>query len=155
MPFLVTVLGKRTASHSGKRSAGEKDDKRNSFKPICKKAQLAEDKMKRLVTVFLVFSILFSTTGKSIFADQSKETTKAASVLSGKVVETMDSGRYTYVCLEKNKTRTWVAVYKMNVVVGEEMSFKPGIEMVNFESKTLNRTFDKIYFSGGPVDLEK
>jgi len=31
------------------------------------------------------------------------------------------------------------------------MSFKPGIEMINFESKTLKRKFDKIIFSEGPI----
>jgi hypothetical protein len=67
----------------------------------------------------------------------------------------MDSGRYTYVCLEKNHKKTWVAVYKMKVVVGQYMSFIPGIEMVNFESKTLKRTFDKIYFSAGPLNMKK
>jgi hypothetical protein len=35
--------------------------------------------------------------------------------------------------------------------VGQNMSFKPGIVMVNFESKTLKRKFDKIIFSEGPI----
>jgi len=40
----------------------------------------------------------------------------------------MDGGRYTYVCLEKNDKKIWVAVYKMTIVVGQNMSpFKPGI----------------------------
>jgi len=39
----------------------------------------------------------------------------------------------------------------MEIVVGQDISFKKGMEMVNFESKTLNRTFDKIIFSEGPV----
>jgi hypothetical protein len=92
--------------------------------------------------------------GKSIFADQPTENIKDTSSLSGKVVETMDSGRYTYVCLEKNNKKIWIAVYKMKVVVGEDMSFKPGIEMVNFEIKTLNRKFDRIFFSEGPISNE-
>jgi hypothetical protein len=112
--------------------------------------------MKRLVIVsIMVLSIVFSTTGKGIFADQSTENLKNISALSGKVVETMDSGRYTYVCLEKSDKKLWIAVPKMKVVVGQIMSFKPGLEMVNFESKTLNRTFDKIIFSQGPITTEK
>ena len=111
--------------------------------------------MKRLVILsIMVLSVVFSTNGKSIFADQSTETLKETSSLSGKVVETMDSGRYTYVCLEKNDKKIWVAVYKMKIVVGQNMSFKPGIEMVNFESQTLKRKFDKIIFSAGPLDSE-
>jgi hypothetical protein len=112
--------------------------------------------MKRLVLLsIIVFSVVFSTTGKSIFADQSTETIKEISALSGKVVETMDSGRYTYVCLEKNDKKLWLAVPKMKVVIGQNISFKPGLEMVNFESKTLNRKFDKIIFSQGPITIEE
>lgn len=111
--------------------------------------------MKRLVILtMMVLSVVFSTTGESISADQSTETIQETSALSGKVVETMDSGRYTYVFLEKNNKKTWVAVYKMKIVVGQEVAFKPGIEMRNFESKTLNRTFDRIIFSTGIVEQE-
>jgi len=70
---------------------------------------------------------------------------------SGKVVETMDAGGYTYVCLEKNGKKTWVAVSQMKVVVGSKMAFEPGSVMENFTSKSLGRTFDTIIFSGGPV----
>jgi hypothetical protein len=112
--------------------------------------------MKRLVILsIMVLSVVFSTTGKSIFADQPAENIKETSAVSGKVVETMDSGRYTYVCLEKSDKKLWIAVPKMKVVVGQNMSFKPGLEMINFESKTLNRKFDKIIFSQGPISIEQ
>jgi hypothetical protein len=108
--------------------------------------------MKRLVILsIMVLSVVFSTAGKSIFADQPTKNIKDASALSGKVVETMDSGRYTYVRLEKGDKKLWLAVPKMKVVVGQDMSFRPGLEMINFESKTLNRKFDKIIFSQGPL----
>jgi hypothetical protein len=74
-----------------------------------------------------------------------------ASSLSGKVVETMDAGGYTYVLLEKNGKKTWVAVPQMKVTVGQEIAFGPGMEMANFPSRTLNRTFEKIFFTGGPL----
>jgi hypothetical protein len=69
--------------------------------------------------------------------------------LSGKVVETMNAGGYTYVCLEKDGKKTWVAVQEMKVTVGSKMSFLPGQVMQNFTSKSLNRTFDSIVFSSG------
>jgi len=69
--------------------------------------------------------------------------------LSGKVVETMNSGGYTYVSLENNGTKTWVAVPATAVTVGQEVTCQPGMEMKNFTSKTLNRTFESIIFSGG------
>ena len=71
-------------------------------------------------------------------------------VLSGKVVETMNAGGYTYVCLGKKGKKTWVAVPEMKVTVGQKIGFQPGMEMINFTSKSLNRTFERIIFSGGP-----
>jgi hypothetical protein len=108
-----------------------------------------------LIALAIVFSVLFAMTGKDVLAGQTGEKVKDATALSGKVVETMDVDRYTYVCLEKNNKKQWLAVPKMKVAVGQSMSFKPGIEMVNFESKTLKRTFDRIIFSQGPVAPEK
>src|SRR5574337_509973 len=75
-------------------------------------------------------------------------------VLSGKVVETMNSGGYTYICIEKDGKKTWAAVLETKVTVGQEIALQPGYEMVNFTSKTLNRTFDKIIFSTGPVSTD-
>ncbi len=75
----------------------------------------------------------------------------APSALSGKVVETMDAGGYTYICLEKGGTKTWVAAPIMKVAVGDEVQLYPGMEMNDFTSKALNRTFEKIIFSGGPI----
>lgn len=77
------------------------------------------------------------------------QATQDAGELSGKVVETMDAGGYTYVCLEKNKKKTWVAVPQTKVAMGSTMSFQPGAVMPNYTSPTLKRTFDSIVFSPG------
>lgn len=69
--------------------------------------------------------------------------------LSGKVVETMNSGGYTYVSLENSGKKIWVAIPEAKVKVGQKVTCQPGMVMQNFTSKTLNRTFDNIVFSGG------
>ncbi len=74
--------------------------------------------------------------------------------LSGKVVETMNAGGYTYVRLEKGGKKTWVAVPEMKVSVGQKVALQPGQAMENFTSKTLGRTFDVIIFSGGPLSAQ-
>jgi hypothetical protein len=71
--------------------------------------------------------------------------------LSGKILETMNSGGYTYVLLEKDGLKIWAATREISVAVGQEISLSPGPEMVAFKSSTLNRTFDKIIFSAGLV----
>ncbi len=69
--------------------------------------------------------------------------------LSGKVVETMDAGGYTYVNLERDGKKVWVALPVTKVQVGDELTALPGMRMDKFTSKSLNRTFDVIYFSSG------
>jgi len=81
-----------------------------------------------------------------------KVAAKPAEVLSGKVLQTMNSGGYTYVNLQKkNGDKIWVAVMEAAVKKDAQMSFKGGMEMTNFESKSLKRTFEKIVFSDGII----
>jgi len=61
----------------------------------------------------------------------------------------MDSGGYTYVEVEENGQKLWVAVMQTKVKVGETVEFPDSPPMVNFQSKTLKRTFDKIIFAPG------
>ena len=84
-------------------------------------------------------------------ADTGMEAPVKKDVLSGKVAETMNSGGYTYILLDKEGEKIWVAVPEMQVSVGEEVVLKSGTEMVNFTSRTLNRTFERVILSTGPV----
>jgi hypothetical protein len=76
---------------------------------------------------------------------------QASGGLSGNVVETMNSGGYTYVCLENSGKKTWVAMPQTKVSVGQQVTCKPGMEMKNFTSKTLKRTFESVIFSDGLI----
>lgn len=72
--------------------------------------------------------------------------------IRGKVLKTMESGGYTYIQLQQEGgNKIWVAVPKARIAVGKRVSLEPGEEFRNFKSKTLNRTFDKIIFSLGPI----
>ena len=82
-------------------------------------------------------------------ASQSQSAPDTAQTISGKVVETMNSGGYTYVCLENNGEKTWVAIPVTNVKVGQALTCQPGVVMNNFTSKTMKRTFESIIFSPG------
>lgn len=75
-------------------------------------------------------------------------------VKKGTVVETMDSGGYTYMLVDDGKTQTWVAILQSKVTAGQEVSYYDGMVMPNFTSKTLGRSFDKIVFSSGLVGQE-
>jgi hypothetical protein len=69
--------------------------------------------------------------------------------LSGKVTETLNSGGYTYILLENENGKTWAAFPEAKVAAGDQVKLRPGMIMDNFTSKTLNRSFDQIYFCDG------
>ena len=75
--------------------------------------------------------------------------------LTGKVIESMDAGGYTYVQIENSGIKSWIAVPKSKIEKGKDVTFAPGAVMNNFESKTLKRTFDSIVFSSGVVEKAK
>ena len=77
---------------------------------------------------------------------------KGDGAITGKIIETMNSGGYTYVNLEKNGKKTWVAASETRVKVGQEVSCPSGMNMNNFTSKTLKRTFESITFCNTPLN---
>lgn len=81
-----------------------------------------------------------------------KEVEVPLPVLVGKVLETMSVGSYTYLLVEKDGRSTWSAVPISDVKVGEEVTVYQGIDMVNFKSTSLGRSFPYIHFSGGLKD---
>ncbi|HDS15931.1 MAG TPA: DNA-binding protein [Proteobacteria bacterium] len=81
--------------------------------------------------------------------ESAKKAQPSSAALSGKVLETMDSGGYTYVLLETASGERWVAVPQIQVEVGRTLSLAPGMVMADFKSETLNRTFSEIVFSSG------
>jgi hypothetical protein len=118
--------------------------------------------MRFLVFFALMLSLVLMVSMKGTYAGPQKsaelsqkgpdmKSQKGMSSLSGKVVETMNAGGYTYVSIEKDGKKTWVAVQRMEIVVGQDISFQPGMVMNNFTSKTLNRTFETIVFSSGAI----
>ena len=76
--------------------------------------------------------------------------------LSGKVLQSMNSGGYSYINLQKKDgEKIWIAVKETKVTVGDQMSFLEGLVMKDFKSATLNRTFDSIIFSNGIIPQSK
>jgi len=67
-------------------------------------------------------------------------------VAQGKVVETMDSGGYTYVQVDTGNEKIWAAAPECRVNVGDQVAVPEGMPMRDFHSKTLDRDFELIYF---------
>lgn len=107
------------------------------------------------VTVVLFLWSLFP----AVSFSQNEDTTRAEGedkasgitmqAVSGRVVETIDSGGYTYALVNNDGAMTWVALPKSRIAVGDEIACQPGMVMNNFSSPSLNKTFKQIVFSMG------
>ena len=65
----------------------------------------------------------------------------------GKVLSTLDASGYTYMELANTEKKFWIAAPTTRVKVGDRVRFEQSLVMKNFNSKTLNRTFDQISFN--------
>jgi hypothetical protein len=76
-------------------------------------------------------------------------------VRTGTVQEVFQANAYTYLNVKDEDGLFWVAITKREIEAGETVSFADALEMKNFTSKDLQRTFETIYFvseiSTGPL----
>lgn len=74
------------------------------------------------------------------------------------VKEVQQTSGYTYVLAQDSGQEIWMAISKTEVAVGEKLYFDEAIEMKDFESKELNKVFDRIIFvdqvSKKPLDAK-
>ena len=64
--------------------------------------------------------------------------------VNGTVAETINAGGYTYIRIKESDV--WIATSTMEVSEGEQVEYSGGAEMLNFHSKSLDRTFESIWF---------
>ena len=72
----------------------------------------------------------------------------AAGNFTGKVVETMDAATYPYALIDTGAAKAWIAAPQFLVKAGDTLAVADAMPMNDYRSKTLNRTFDVVYFSG-------
>jgi hypothetical protein len=70
----------------------------------------------------------------------------STSVHTGVVQEVIQASAYTYLNIKEQDEAYWIAVTKREMNVGETVSFAGGLEMKDFYSKDLERTFASVYF---------
>ncbi|MGB2864611.1 MAG: hypothetical protein WBC05_14895 [Sedimentisphaerales bacterium] len=62
------------------------------------------------------------------------------------VQEVVQATSYTYLNVKEADSKFWIAITKREIEVGAKISYAGGLEMNNFESKDLQRTFETVYF---------
>jgi hypothetical protein len=114
-----------------------------------------------ILKIFALLIVLFVATDIAAAAPHGKEVDIAARmpsghpssipadtrlINSGKVLEVIDSDMYTYVQVTHENGPLWIAGYKTDIAKGANIKYSGGIAMPNFQSKSLNRSFDLIVF---------
>jgi len=69
----------------------------------------------------------------------------------GKVLSTIAAAPYIYLEVKQDKKTLWLAANAVPVKKGDVIRFDKGMEMTNFHSKTLNRTFPSVLFVNSVV----
>lgn len=65
---------------------------------------------------------------------------------SGTVIEIMNSASYSYIQVDAQGKKIWLAVPTAKINVGQNISWDSTEPMQNFSSRSLNRTFEEIFF---------
>ena len=113
----------------------------------------------KLVLATITLSLLSAIAGCSKSADEPAAANPALAtpvppgMVRGAVLETMDSGGYTYALLDTGQDQRWVAALQTPVAVGDVVQTDPGMIMTDFTSNTLDRTFERVYFVSGLQNL--
>ena len=73
--------------------------------------------------------------------------------------EVIQSSNYTYLRVAEDDKDTWIAISRQEIEKGKTYYYEPSVEMTDFVSKELKRTFPKIVFvdkfSEQPITLAK
>jgi len=74
--------------------------------------------------------------------------------LQGKVIEVTSGAGYSYMLVDVDGQKFWIAGTQVTAKVGDVVSYVENVTMSNFTSKTLNRTFDRIVFASTVAVVE-
>jgi hypothetical protein len=96
-----------------------------------------------LLTLFLVIGC--KKNEKEYMPMQDKKST-AHKVIVNEVLQT---STYTFLNVTENQEDFWMAIGKTDVKTGEMVYYEDAMEMKDFKSKELDRTFDRILFAEG------
>lgn len=67
----------------------------------------------------------------------------------GTVIEAVDSAGYSYIHVEENGKKIWLAAPTTKLEPGQTIRWNSGAPMRNFSSTSLHRSFDEIFFVSG------
>jgi len=108
--------------------------------------------LKRTAIILLILAVFASCKGPLSGPDKSNDKNKVHQAV---VKEVIQAAGYTYLNVTEKRKSTWLAIPGMDIEKGMKISYSGGMEMNNFHSRELNRTFPSILFLEGITDDSK
>ena len=103
--------------------------------------------MRFKIIILIMVSLIFSACSKNEEQTTGKPNTAVNSNQHKAIVmEVIQVTDYTYLHVTENGKDYWIAAPKADFKVGEVILYSKSMEMKNFESKELKKTFDSILF---------
>lgn len=97
-----------------------------------------------LVLLIIIVSVAACSKSEEPKTSAAKPQTKAAHEVT--VKEVIDVTEYTYLKVAEGDKEYWMACPKAEIKVGEVLTYNQAMEMKQFESKELKKTFESIFF---------
>jgi hypothetical protein len=108
-------------------------------------------KNKIIVTIVLItLGIFFIVTTCSRGGGKSKAKDLPPGTHGVTVTEVIQTSNYTYLQVEENNIKFWIAVVRVEAKPGDSVYYTKASEMKNFVSKELGRTFPSVFFVQDP-----
>jgi hypothetical protein len=98
------------------------------------------------VFLMVILVVVFSSCVRNKNGQQVIQSAVPANNKVFEVNEVIQTDRYTYLKVNENSSERWVAVSKREVEVGDVYYYDKALQMNNFTSKDLDKTFDEIFF---------
>lgn len=102
--------------------------------------------MTKKLLIFAAALMIFAGCGKSEEEKKEAEQLAAAGVKKVKVLEVTQVSQYTYLRVEEDDKEYWMAVTKRDAKEGQILYYRGSMEMKNFTSPELKKTFETLLF---------
>jgi len=99
-----------------------------------------------LFAVVMIFSGCETESGTNSNQDMNIDKVSNNGTHKAKVEEKINAANYTYLQVTEKNNTYWIAVAQMDIEIGETVYYSQAMEMKNFKSESLNRTFESILF---------
>jgi len=108
-----------------------------------------------VAVVLLLLGVFFIITTCYRSGEKAKAKVLPAGMHGVSVTEVIQTSNYTYLQVEENNIKFWIAVVKADTKPGDSVYYSQAYEMKDFVSKELGRTFPTVFFVQDPSNTLK